>query len=280
MTVDLDIALRPPADRADASVRHPLGKYRFLLGGSTFCRGVAAEPGYEFVWLHWLRPVPLKRGLGGCSDALDTLGAVISDVVGVDLRLPRPVSTAEIMRFNSDYCDMLARQDLLVGGDSPLARTAVAPRVDAPSEPQIARLTIVRRSGAAGCEHPDFVLSGRGDMDRTGPTPRVVAAGDLSARGVAEKVSFIAADLAARAALLSVQLNSATVVNAYAYAQPAVGARSAVGAVTSDLADAIARCGAEFAADVITCWDAHPPRRELDLELDARRISRLVDTTR
>jgi len=129
---------------------------------------------------------------------------------GMELRLPRQLSMDEFRAFNQPYVQRLIQWGLLVDGRNPVSRTNVAPALEPPESPSLHGFSYTMPTTSAGTT---FVMSG---ITELGPAGRPIAAGDTSAAGMREKVSFVIGAVTNRLRELGLTFRDATQVEFYA----------------------------------------------------------------
>ena len=125
----------PPTD-------HPTGNYRFvplatdprIVGGAPFSSGVRAQAGYEIVRATFQVPLPYRAGFAAAARHLDAIGRPQTALCAVEVRVPRPVTVEEFAAFNAGYRALLGEWGVYVDGQTPIARSNVAPLGVPPSE--------------------------------------------------------------------------------------------------------------------------------------------------
>src|SRR4051795_3025866 len=116
---------------------NPAGGYSFLRGIGPYSAGVAAAPGFTIEHVRLSTPIPLRAGFELVDARLRVAGRPRAALCAMALRSPAPFSFPGFDEFNARYIEMLKGWDLLLGSVNPVARTNVAPGVDAPAEPSL-----------------------------------------------------------------------------------------------------------------------------------------------
>ena len=127
--------------QAPEMISRPGSGYRFLPGGPVFAGGAVAETGYEVVHALLARWLPLKQGYALVEGHLKSLGRPMQALCGMQLRLPRQLSSEEFSEFNAPYIARLKAWDLIYEGLNPISRTNVSPARNAPQEPSLHAFT-------------------------------------------------------------------------------------------------------------------------------------------
>src|SRR3989442_16023501 len=86
----------------------------------------------------------------------------------MELRSPRPFTFQGFTDFNAGYVDVLKSWDILEDGLNPIARTNVAPAVEAPAEPILYGFSFTAPAANAA---PTFVVAGGGGPPRGSRAP-------------------------------------------------------------------------------------------------------------
>lgn len=239
-------------------MHHPTGNYTFIEGISPFSSGCKAQPGYQIVHATF-HPLPtLQAGFGLIERHLQSLGRPIQAVCGMELRIPRPLSSQAFTEFNAPYIKQLADWNMLVDGVNPVARTNVAPTVHPVTEPSLYGFSYTVPS-----QHPGttFVLSGSAETRQSaeGEGYEIVSHGDVSPQGLRHKAEHVRDTLTARLQELEVTWTDVTTTQLYTVHNiyPLLE--------TSLQSTQESRHGLQ--------WHyACPPVRELEYEMDARGV--------
>jgi hypothetical protein len=239
-------------------ISRPGSGYRFLPGGPVFAGGAVAEAGYEVVHALLARWLPLKQGYTLVEGHLKSLGRPMHALCGLQLRLPRQLSSEEFSEFNAPYVARLNTWDVLYQGLNPISRTNVSPALNAPQEPSLHAFsyTVASERNVA-----TFTMSG---MTERGPGNSIIALGDVSPVGMQTKLAHVISAVTRRLAELGFDWHNATHVELYAGEEipGAMGmlAAKATGAISHGVR-----------------WHyGRPPVIGLELELEARAIAREV----
>ena len=244
------------------------GGYRFLQGGFPYSQGVIARPGFAIVRARFARPLPVAAGFAAIEAHLGASGRPLVALCAAELRSPAPFTLQGFKDFNRGYVDVLERWGLVRGGLNPVARSNVCPRFDAPAEPSFYAFSYtvpvpvpVVAPAASGS---DFVVAGSGEWPEDQPFPEgIVARGDLSATGLAAKARYVLQTMRERCAGL-------------------LGDWAGLGAAqVYTVHDIHPLLATHFAAAGLTgiglTWHVcAPPIRELEFEMDVRRVGHEV----
>ncbi|MCY3766030.1 MAG: RidA family protein [Gemmatimonadetes bacterium] len=133
---------------------------------------------------------------------------------GVELRCPKPHPMDGFIRFNEDYCGLLASWDLLVDGMNPVARTNVAPLHNPPDETTMHGFSYTRP-----CREENgrtFVIAGAGEL-LEGELVRdgIVRRGETGPDAMREKAAYVVQVMADRLTGLEVTWDQVTAVDVY-----------------------------------------------------------------
>lgn len=164
------------------------GNYRFLAGGP-FSAGVAPDEGFALRRVRFARLVPMADGFAAIRQHLIDRGRPVTALAGCELRSPRPMTIDEFTTFNAVYLETLHTWGCRDGALNPVARSNLAPALDAPGEATFFAFTYtIAEPGAVG----DYLVSGLPEIrDGAKAGDRVVAGDDVSPQGLATKLTFI-----------------------------------------------------------------------------------------
>jgi hypothetical protein len=194
-------------------IKNPAGNYSFLKGISPYSAGAVAETGYaiEHARLHGLPP--LRRGFEVVEGYLRSIGRPKTALCGIELRSPRPFSFHGFSDFNSGYVEILKSWDLLRDGLNPVARTNVAPELNAPVEPSLFGFSYTVPTSAG---RPTFVVAGAGELPEGSLDPHeVVRRGETSKEALIEKARFVMELMDSRLKGLGTDWSHVTATNIY-----------------------------------------------------------------
>jgi hypothetical protein len=232
----------------------PDGGFAFLEGVFPYSQGVVALAGFVIERVRFARPVPLAEGFRRIEAHLAARGRPRTAFCACELRSPRPFSFEGFADFNRGYVAVLEQWKLFRDGVNPVARSNVAPVVDAPAEPSFHAFSYtIPAAGAA----PTFVVAGSGEWPEGGKFPQdIVARGDTSAEGMRSKAKLVLETMERRMrGLGGFGWKDSTAVQVYsAYALP--------------IDDIARRCGSGLQ------WNyCRPPIEGLDFEMDVRGLA-------
>src|SRR5690348_13634893 len=167
-------------------IDNPKGGYAFLKGISPYSAGVIALPGFEIEHVKLDPALALKRGFEAMDAHLKARGRPSQALCAVELRSPRPFTFHGFNQFNEGYVALLKSREILLDGANPVARTNVAPEIEAPTEPVVYGFSItVPAEGAP----PSFVVAGAGELPEGSLDPHdVVRCGETSVRSEERRV--------------------------------------------------------------------------------------------
>jgi hypothetical protein len=193
---------------------HPTGNYRFLPGIAPYSRGVVSSPGFEIIHVTLQWPVAYREGFEKIAAYLTAEGRPKAALCAIELRSPRPFSLQGFAEFNAEYATILQRWGVFVDGVNPVARTNVAPVINAPSEPALSGFSFTRP--CPGNSPPTFVVAGAGELPE-GILSReeIVALGDTSSEGLAIKAQFVMELMETRLRGLGADWPQVSAVNVY-----------------------------------------------------------------
>lgn len=238
------------------------GNYRYLPGGFQYSAAVIADAGHVIERARFARPVPLAEGFGRIRDHLAALGRPPAALCACELRSPAPMGEPEFIAFNRRYVQPLAEWGLFKDEANPVARCNLIPQADALAEPGFYAFSYTVPARTQG--PPDFVTSGAAECpDRPNYRASIVRLGETSPDALLDKLRFALGDLQSRFEALGVSAPDVTGMSLY---------------TVHDLYPAIA---SEFARRGLLAggleWHwVRPPVRDIEIEVDARRVSRQV----
>jgi hypothetical protein len=244
-------------------VDHNAGGYSFTPSDLLFASGgVVALPGMAIEHAAFPVAVPLEEGFELVQRHLESIERPLTALCGFELHSPEALPWGQFDEFNERYFKRLAAWELLSGdGTSPLARTNVAPLVDAPIEPSLLAFSYTNVAPDAGVT---FIVSGVAELMEPYRMPDdVVRAGETSAEALLDKARSVVGEVGGRLKALGVVWDDSVAVHLYS---------------GHDLAHAVKR-GPLTAAGVnpahgVVWHDAAPPVVGLELEIDVRRYHR------
>jgi hypothetical protein len=240
------------------------GGYAFLEGGYPYSQGVVARPGHALVRVRFAHGLSIAQGFARIEAHLRAAGRPTTALAACELRSPAPFTFDGFGEFNAGYRAVLERWGLVRGGLNPVARSNLAPAYDPPGEPVFHAFTYTVADADAPAAAPDWLVAGSGEWPESTPFPQgIVARGDTSPAGLARKADYVLDTMHQRCAGLGVHLRDATVVQVYT-----------VHDIHPLLAPAFASRGLLGAG--LTWFACRPPIRELEFEMDVRRVRREV----
>lgn len=241
-------------------LQHPIGNYRFFTGIAPYSAGVVAMPGYEIVRVTLHQPLPYRQGFDLIEGHLTALGRPRQALCAVELRLPAPRSFTGFIDFNRDYRAILARWDILVGDENPVARTNIAPAFAPPTEPALYAFSY---TAPGNSPLPTLIVAGAGDLnDQANLSPAaVVRPGETSANALAEKAAMVMSVMEERLTGLQMTWDAVTAVTVYT-----------IYPVRPLLVNSILRKIGPAAAHGVHWFYSHPPIADLAFEMDLRGI--------
>ncbi len=190
------------------------GQYQFLKGIEPYSCGAVAANGYEVVHATLSEPVPWREGFERVDVHLRESGRIRQALCGVELRCPKPHPMDGFIRFNEDYCELLASWDLHVDGMNPVARTNVAPLYNPPEN-----TTMHGFSYTTPCREETgrtFVVAGAGEL-LEGELVRdgIVRRGETGPDAMREKAEYVVQVMADRLAGVGAAWSEVTAVDVY-----------------------------------------------------------------
>lgn len=236
------------------------GNYRYLPGGFQYSAAVVADAGHAIERARFDRPVPLAEGFDRVREHLAARGRPLTALCACELRSPAPMSEPDFVVFNRRYVQPLADWGLYKDGANPVARCNLVPEASPPPEAGFYAFSYTVPASTDG--PPDFVTSGAAECpDRPNYRASIVRLGETSPDALMDKLRFALGDLQSRLDALGVSAGDVTDMSLY---------------TVHDLYPAIA---SEFVrrgllADGLAWHWVRPPVRDIEIEIDARRVSR------
>lgn len=195
-------------------VEHPEGNYRFLPGIAPYSCGAVSVAGHEIAHVTLHRPLPYLRGFERIAAHLASDRRPAAALCGIELRSPRPFTFEGFAEFNASYAEVLKDWGLFVDGVNPVARTNVAPEVNAPSEVELYGFSYSRP-----CEQAaplTFVVAGAGELPEGALNAEsIICAGDTTPAGIAAKARFVMGLMEARVRGLGADWPQVTAMDIY-----------------------------------------------------------------
>ena len=234
------------------------GGYKFIPAVFQYSGGVAALPGFEIERVRFHRPVPLAEGFRRIAQYIASRSRPLQAFCACELRSPSPWDDAGFRAFNEAYVPTLAEWGLFDGVTNPVARSNLSPPLDPPAEESFHAFSFTVE---AANPVATFVNSG-GAEARPGTEPyreRTIRHGETSADAMTEKARFVIAEQERRMGLLGFGWRDTTATQVYT-----------VHDIYPFFADELVRRGAAHLG--LTLHYHRPPLRDLDYEMDCRRI--------
>lgn len=242
--------------------RFESGGFAFLEGGYPYSAGVIALPGFAIRRMRFVHPLPVAQGFERIAAHLAAAGRPLTAFAACELRSPAPFTLDGFRDFNRGYREMLERWGLMHQGLNPVARSNLAPALDPPSEPVFYAFSYTVALPAGSPSRPaDYVVAGSGEWPEHLAFPDgIVARGDTSPDGLANKAAYVLDTMRARADGLGGDWSRLSGVSVYT-----------VHDIHPMLAPLFAARG--LLGPGLTWHPCHPPIRELEFEMDVRSVS-------
>jgi len=241
---------------------HAEGGYRFIPGSRFAAHAVLAADGMSIERAVFSAPIAWPEGFDAVKDQLARWNRPIEAICGIEIRMPAPLEFEDFRTLNDGYLAQLDSWGVLRDGESPFARTNVAPSHSSLTGPSIAAFSFTVEGASSVV--PTFLLSGAAEVPLGAPYPEgVVRRGETSPDAMLEKARTVAGLVDGHMRDLGVSWDPSVDVHLYA---------------AHDIAFATARevlteIGAVPQQGVI--WhDAAPPTVDITLEIDLRRYAR------
>ena len=195
-------------------VDSPKGNFKFIKGIGPFSSGSVAHPGYEIVHATFNPLPPLPKGFELIERHLQSLKRPVQALCGMELRIPKPLSSQAFNEFNQPYIKKLESWALPVDGLNPVARTNVAIAVNPVSEPSVYGFSYTVPSQHKGAT---FVTAGAAEVRRSGEGAgyEIISHGDVSTAGMRQKAEYVLQILDARLQEMKVAWADVTTVEIY-----------------------------------------------------------------
>ena len=236
------------------------GGYAFLEGGFPYSAGVIAQPGFAIVRARFHRVLPVADGFAAIESHLRAAGRPLTALCAAELRSPRPFSFEGFREFNAGYVAVLERWGLVRDALNPVARSNVCPQFDAPAEPGFFAFSYTVPETLPAPVR-SYVVAGSGEWPEHLAFPDgIVARGDTSPDGLANKAAYVLDTMRARADGLGGDWSRLSGVSVYT-----------VHDIHPMLAPLFAARG--LLGPGLTWHPCHPPIRELEFEMDVRSVS-------
>ncbi len=222
-----------------------------------------ASPGFEIEHVRLWQPLPLKAGFDRVAAHLKAVGRPPQSMCGMELRSPKPFTFAGFNQFNAGYVKVLESWGILMDGLNPVARTNIAPEVNAPAEPSLYGFSFTVPSKS---KTKTFVVAGAGELPEGSLDPHdVVRRGETSADALREKARFVMGLMTGRIQGLGVAWDQVTVTEIYTVFE-----------IHSYLVNEILKPAAKGQIHGMTWHYSRPPIESIEFEMDLRGCAREV----
>lgn len=191
------------------------GNYKFLTGIAPYSSGVVAMPGYEIIHVTFQNPLPYQDGFAAIDQHLTKQGRSRRALCAIVLRSPEPVPFDGFADFNGSYQAILIEWGLLVDGMNPIARTNVAPAVQAPEQVVLYGFSYTMPLDDDEAQ-PTFIIAGAGDLiEGNLSQDAIIRANETSIDAIQEKAAYVMSMMEARLNGLQVNWAGVTMVDIY-----------------------------------------------------------------
>jgi len=243
-------------------IDNPRGNYRFLTGIAPYSSGVVAIPGFEIVHVNLQQPIAYLEGFERIVRHLTAADRPIHALCSIELRLPTPLSFEGFTTFNNEYQQVLADRDLMLDDRNPIARTNIAPAVQAPEEPSLYAFAYSVPSANENIR-PTFIVAGAGDLhDQGNLSPdAIVRPNEATDEALCEKAAVVMQVIQARLDGLQVSWAATTTIDVYT-----------IHSVHPFLVDTLLARMDKAAIHGVHWHFSHPPIEGLVFEMDLRGI--------
>ena len=234
------------------------GGYRFLEGISPYCSGVIANSGYEIVHVTLQQQLPWKQGMLAARQYIGERNLPSFALCGFELRCSRPYSMDGFIDFNTGYCSVLKEWDMYVDGVNPVARTCVAPVVDAPRETMLFGFSYCTGSTTAW---ETFVVAGGGELTGSLREGDIVREGETDDAAMADKAQAVVNLMNDRLTALGADPEKLTTVDIYtAHPMAEIYRTDVIPGIPG-----VAGLGAQW-------FLSRPPIEDIEFEMDMRGV--------
>jgi len=207
------VGLNESGETSAMLIDNPKGGFSFVKGIGPFSSGAVADAGFEIVHAVAMPLIKLDDGYGAIERHMREVGRPLHAVCGMELRIPKPLTSAGFDEFNRGYLKRLAAWDVHLDGNNPIARTNVAIETTPIAEPMLYGFYYTTASSKPS---RTFVLAGAGEVkSMSAGKLEIVAGDDVSPSGLAQKTKFVIDLLASRLAEMKMTWADATTVNLY-----------------------------------------------------------------
>ena len=237
---------------------HPNKKFSYIPAISAYSSGVVPSPNYCLVGLRFNEPLNFLSALKYLDEYLPTVNLDPLNIVSFEFRSPQPFSFAGFDDFNTVYFNELGRRKLLIDQINPIARTNVSPALAHLAEPVLFGLHVLKEASQL---NNDFVVAGSGEVKGPLDPKNIIARGDLSQRGLEEKVNVVLEEMLNRLLLLKEKYVEPTEINVYTVHQI-----PNLIDIINDHLPGLAKCSVHL-------WKCAPPILEVEFEMDLRALS-------
>ncbi len=243
-------------------IDNPRGNYRFLTGIAPYSSGVVAMPGFEIVHVNLQQPIAYLEGFDRIARHLTAADRPFHALCSIELRLPAPLSFEGFATFNDEYQQLLADRDLMLDGRNPIARTNIAPAVQAPEEPSLYAFAYSVPSANENTR-PTFIVAGAGDLEDQGnlSPDAIVRPNETSDEALREKAAIVMQVMQTRLNGLQVNWAAATTIDVYT-----------VYALQPFIVDTLLIQMDKAAIHGVHWHFSHPPIEGLAFEMDLRGV--------
>lgn len=239
------------------------GQYSYLPGGFQYSAAVVAEPGFAIERARFSQPVSLAEGFQRIEAHLSAMGRPSTALCACELRSPAIMSELEFGAFNQAYVQPLARLGLYDRGVNPVARCNLIPAGSPPSEPSFYAFSYTVPAERS-MPVPDFVTSGAAECpDRPGYRDNIVRLGETTPEALGDKLRYALGDLESRFEAMEVSWDNVSDMSLYTV-------HDLHHLIEQELSRRKAMAGG-------LCWHwVRPPVVDIEIEIDARRVSRTL----
>ena len=243
-------------------VPNPQGGFSFLKGISHYSAGAVAQPGYEIEHVRLASAVPLQAGFAAVQARLKSVGRPLQALCGMELRSPKPFTFTGFNEFNSGYVTVLRSWGILLEGRvNPVARTNIAPEVDAPREPSVYGFSYTVPSQRKA---PTFIVAGAGELPEGSLDPHdVVRRGETTTDALRAKARFVMELMTGRLQGLGVSWAEATAIDVFT-----------VHPICGWMADELVKPAGKGQLHGLTWYYSRPPIESIEFEMDLRGCAR------
>lgn len=243
-------------------IENRAGGYSFLKGLAPYSAGVVANAGFQIERARLVKPLPISAAFDRVDAHFKTIGRPSQALCGMELRSPRPFTFQGFNHFNGGYVKYLEKRRILVDGLNPVARTNVAPEIEAPPEPVVYAFSYTVNAPSSV---RTFVVAGAGELPEGSLDPHdVVRRGENSLEALMEKARSVLGLMDGRVKGLGANWKEVSAIDVYTVHDIGPFVASTIVPATGN------------AHHGITWHYTRPPITSIEYEMDVRACAREI----